>query len=153
VKLSQAKLPILDVAARAAGFSVFLDLARRAGLDALLADSRRYTIFAPTDDAFAKFPAGALAKLKRSEHADLLRAVVLTHVVVGGVRTAALAGRRIRGKSVEGNELVIDGAGAITVNGARVTRSDIIAANGVLHGLDRVIWPRRFQGAAAAMTE
>ena len=132
--------------ARAAGeFETFLSAVERAGLSPLLQGTARYTIFAPTDEAFAKVSRDELAKLMAP--GKLLKAVVSIHLVAGEVRTARLVGRRIRGKSVEGGELVITGAKAIDVNGAILVRADILAANGVLHGIDRVLWPKLAQRA------
>jgi|CXWL01.1.fsa_nt_gi uncharacterized surface protein with fasciclin (FAS1) repeats len=136
----------LIAAARAAGeFETFLAAVERAGLSGLLQGPARYTVFAPTDEAFAKLSSDEAAKL--SAPGKLLTAVVSIHLVAGEVRAARLAGRRIRGKSVEGGELVITGAKAIDVNGAIVVRPDILAANGVLHGIDRLLWPKLAQRA------
>ena len=131
----------LIAAARAAGeFETFLAALERAGLSGRLQGAARYTVFAPTDEAFAKLSSDEAAKLMAP--GKLLTAVVSLHLVAGEVRATRLAGRRIRGKSVDGGELVITGANEIDVNGAIVVRPDILAANGVLHGIDRLLWPK-----------
>jgi uncharacterized surface protein with fasciclin (FAS1) repeats len=135
-----AELGIISTLARAGGFSTFLSLAEQAGLAKRLKRPGRFTLFAPTDEAFAKFPATTLERLRRPARADLLGAVVAAHLVAGQVLTPRLAGRRIRGASVQGTELVINGIGAIRVNGALIVRPDIMAANGVIHGIDKVLW-------------
>jgi uncharacterized surface protein with fasciclin (FAS1) repeats len=133
---------LLAAAERAGGFSSFLAAMAQAGLGSVLTGKRRYTIFAPTDEAFAAFPESTREKLMSPDQIELLKAVIAVHLVSGQVRTERLRGRRIRGKSVEGSELVINGAEAISVNGAFIVRPDIAAANGVLHGIDKVLWPK-----------
>jgi uncharacterized surface protein with fasciclin (FAS1) repeats len=142
---------LIDAAEQAGGFDTFLSVVREAGLESLLAGAAKHTVFAPTDEAFAKFPQATLDKLAAPEQRELLTAVVSMHLVAGQVRTERLKGKRIRGKSVQGGELVINGADAVTVNGAVIVRPDISAANGVLHGIDRVLWPKlaRDQSEAA----
>jgi uncharacterized surface protein with fasciclin (FAS1) repeats len=145
--VAEKKRDLLSAAAEAGGFTTFLSLAEQAGLPELL-KAGRHTIFAPTDEAFAKFPAEATEKLGLPEQRALLRAVVTGHLVAGQVLTRQLAGKRIRGKSVGGGELVIAGAKKFTVNGATIVRPDIMAANGVLHGVDKVLWPTRREAGA-----
>jgi len=109
-----------------------------AGLAATLKGPSRYTIFAPTDEAFDGLTDRMRDKLNPKE-------LVFVHLVSGQMLSQRLRGRRIRGKSVQGSELVIDGVGPISVNGALVVRPDIMAGNGVLHGIDKVLWPKRAQ--------
>jgi uncharacterized surface protein with fasciclin (FAS1) repeats len=144
---------LLAAMAGVGGFTTFLSLAKQAGLAKQLKGPGRYTLFAPTDEAFAKVSAGVLDKLKQPSQRDLLKAIVAMHLVTGQVLTPRLAGRRIRGKSAHGAELVINGAKAITVNGAAVVRPDIVAANGVIHGIDRVLWPKLAAQSEHAVSE
>jgi uncharacterized surface protein with fasciclin (FAS1) repeats len=138
-------------AAEAAGeFKTFLSLARKIGVDTLLSGVAFHTIFAPTDEAFGKFPKATLDKLTGPDHSDLLRAVVEGHVVVGQLYSARVQGKRITGKSLGGSELVIVGSSKTTVNGAVLIRPDILASNGVIHGIDRVLWPKQQAEALAA---
>lgn len=141
---------LIDAAEQAGGFDTFLSVVRKAGLEELLAGAGKHTIFAPTDEAFAKFSQATLDKLNSPEQRELLTAVVSVHLVAGQVRTERLKGKRIRGKSVEGSELVINGADIMTINGAVIVRPDISAANGVLHGIDRVLWPKFAQRESEA---
>lgn len=133
---------LIDAAEQAGGFGMFLSIVRQAGLADLLAGPGKHTVFAPTDEAFAKFPQATLESLNSPDQRELLTAVVSVHLVAGQVRTERLKGKRIRGKSVQGSELVINGADSITINGAVIVRPDIAAANGVLHGIDKVLWPK-----------
>jgi len=140
---------VLTVAARAGGFGIFHDLAQRAGLAEALKSGARYTMFAPTDDAFTSLPAETLDRLMQPEQAAALKAMVMGHVVAGQMLSQRLAGKRIRGKSMQGGELVLKGADVISVNDATIVRPDIMAANGVIHGIDKVLWaPQRKRQAA-----
>lgn len=143
-------LTILQAGQRAGGFGRFFALVERADLCELLQSAGKFTLFPPTDEAFAKLAPDAQARVGADADLGVLKGVVLMHVVKGQVLTARLAGRRIRGGSVEGSELTINGASTITVNGAKVVRPDIMAANGVLHGIDAVLWPKSVgQGKAS----
>ncbi len=113
-----------------------------AGLAATLKGPSRYTLFAPTDEAFDGLTDAMRGNLNPKDKAAL-KELVLVHLVSGQMLSQRLRGRRIRGKSMQGSELVIDGAEAISVNGALVVRPDIMAGNGVLHGIDTVLWPKR----------
>lgn len=133
---------MLQAAERAGCFSEFLAAIARAGMSDVLVGPKRHTVFAPTDAAFAKSSKATLVKLKSVPGGAALRAFVAVHLVAGQVSTERLKGRRIRGKSVEGSELVINGAEIITVNGAAIVRPDIAAVNGVWHGIDTMLWPK-----------
>ena len=144
----KANLPeanLIQAAKAAGGFNTFLGMAQRAGLTSILEGAGPYTIFAPTDEAFAKIPRSARDKLMPGSQVELLKAIVSGHLVSGRMLSQRLQGRRIRGKSVQGGELLIDGGEAISVNGAQVVRPDIVAENGVLHGIDKVLWPKGAQ--------
>lgn len=142
---------LIQAAAAAGGFRAFVAAVERAGLAVTLKGPGRYTVFAPTDEAFAKLPNDMLEKLMRENQTELLKSVVRMHLVSGQMLTQRLQGRRICGKSVAGSDLVINGAEAISINGAIIVRPDIIARNGVLHGIDKVLWPKlgQRQGEAA----
>ncbi|NDC57750.1 MAG: fasciclin domain-containing protein [Alphaproteobacteria bacterium] len=141
---------LFDVAVDSGHFSVFLKAAESVGLRDTLESGGPFTLFAPTDAAFDKFPATTLAKLLRPEHAPLLRTVLLFHFAPGVVPARRFAGTRIRAKSFEGGDLFIDGSDGIAVNRARVVAPDITATNGVIHGIDRVLWPKRPEADAPA---
>lgn len=145
-----AAADLIEAAAGAGGFSTFLALVERAGLSALLRGAARHTVFAPTDEAFAGLASASREKLAASDKSAFLQSVVKGHLVVGRVRLDRFVGRRIRGKSVDGGELVIAGTEGVSVNGAIVVRPDIMAVNGVLHGVDRLLWPEQKAGRKAA---
>lgn len=130
---------LIQLARRVGGFDVFVAMLERAGLVEALSGANKHTLFAPGDESFDK---PTLAKLNRDDQAALLVAMVKVHLVVGQVLTARLKGRRIRGASLEGSELVINSARVVTVNGATVVRPDLVACNGVIHGIDKVLWPK-----------
>lgn len=142
---------VLQVARRSGGFATFLEMVETLDLGDMLDLPAKHTLFAPTDEAFSKVPKATLAKLKRPEEKLLLKAVVTMHLAAGQVVIERLKGRRIRGKSIEGSDLVISGVGAGVVNGAAIVRPDIMAANGVLHGIDRVLWPKLPRAAAESV--
>lgn len=133
---------LIELARRVGGFDVFVAMIEQAGLVETLSGADKHTLFAPDDESFDKIPKSTLAKLYQSEHADLRIAVVKAHLIAGQVLTARLKGRRIRGASVEGSELVINSARVVSVNGATVVRPDLLASNGVIHGIDKLLWPK-----------
>lgn len=141
---------IIDAAEVAGAFSTFLALLKKSGVDAILRGVSSHTVFAPTDDAFGQFPRATLDKLSGPEHAPLLKSLIEGHLVVGQLYSARIQGKRISGKSLGGSELVIVGKSKTTVNGAVLILPDILASNGVIHGIDRVIWPKQKTEAFAA---
>lgn len=143
---------LMDVAEATGEYSVFLSLMRKVGADSVFRGVVSHTIFAPTDEAFAKFPQATLEKLSGADHAPLLKSVIEGHVLVGQLYSARAQGKRISGKSLGGSELVIVGGSKTTVNGAVVVRPDILASNGVVHGIDRVLWPKHETQAQAAVS-
>lgn len=130
---------IVDVAAEAGQFSTLIAAVKAAGLEATLRGSGPFTVFAPTDEAFAALPAGTLDALLADP--AKLTAVLTYHVVPGRV-LAADAMKLTGAKTVNGAELKLKaGQGGVTVDGAKVVATDIMAANGVIHVIDRVILP------------
>jgi uncharacterized surface protein with fasciclin (FAS1) repeats len=130
---------IVDTATAAGQFKTLTSLLERSGLAPTLKGPGPYTVFAPTDAAFAKVPRSTLKRLaaNRSE----LRAVLLYHVVKGRVTASELA-RHQSVRTLEGGSLrVRSQGGEIRVNRARVVRSDITASNGVIHVINRVLIP------------
>ncbi len=132
---------LLAVAAASGEFSIFIDLVARAGLTNTLQGAGPYTLFAPTDDAFEKLPAATLTKLRAPARKTALRAMTAYHFALGEVHTKRFLGKRIRAKSMQGGDLSITGIEGVAVNGASFVLPDIQAANGVLHGVDTVLWP------------
>jgi uncharacterized surface protein with fasciclin (FAS1) repeats len=133
-----------DLVATAVGAGQFNTLAaalKAAGLVEALQGKGPFTVFAPTDAAFAALPAGTLENLLKPENKDQLTAILKLHVIPARVDSVAAA-RGASAASLQGQTLVtkLDGD-AVTVNGARVTTADVDASNGVIHVIDRVLLP------------
>jgi len=102
-----------------------------------------FTVFAPTDAAFAKLPAGKVAELLKPENKARLVSVLTYHVVPGRVMSGALAGKVTNAATVQGQSVKIDATGAgVMVDGAKVSAADIAATNGVIHVIDTVNLPK-----------
>ncbi len=132
---------IVETAVAAGSFKTLAKLLTDAGLVATLQGPGPFTVFAPTDEAFAKVPAATLAALGKDKEA--LKAVLLYHVVAGKVMAAdalKLAGKGA--KTVNGAEAKITVMGGVPmINQAHITKTDILAKNGVIHVIDAVILP------------
>ncbi len=115
---------------------------KAAGLAAALKGAGPWTVFAPTDEAFAKLPRDTFDSLLQWENRDRLAALVRKHVVPGRVVTSAIAGQRLSIATVGDDNIYIDAVSGMTVDGAAVTRPDIEATNGIIHVIDRVILPQ-----------
>ncbi|HKK14639.1 MAG TPA: fasciclin domain-containing protein [Gammaproteobacteria bacterium] len=133
-----AKADLVDTAAGAGDFSTLVTAIKAAGLENTLRDGGPYTVFAPTNAAFAKLPAGALQSLLDDPQA--LAQVLTYHVVPGRVMAADVMGLS-SATTVEGRSVAIGTAGGVTVNQARVVKTDILASNGVIHVIDSVLLP------------
>ena len=130
---------IVDTAVAAGSFNTLATALKAAGLVETLKGKGPFTVFAPTDDAFKKLPAGTLEKLL-ADKAQLTK--VLTYHVVAGKVMAADVVKLTSAKTVEGSEVKIAVAnGAVKVNDANVVKTDIGASNGVIHVIDTVILP------------
>ncbi len=136
------KKDLVDTAAGAGTFNTLVAAVDAAGLVDTLKGEGPFTIFAPTDEAFAALPEGTVEELLKPENKDQLIAILTYHVVPGKVMAADVAGAETTASSVQGGELMIDGTDGVTVNGASVTQADIEASNGVIHVIDQVILPQ-----------
>ena len=136
--------PAADIAATAVSAGSFNTLAaalQAAGLVDTLKGDGPFTVFAPTDEAFARLPAGTVESLLKPENREQLVAVLTYHVVPGKVKAADVV-KLTSAKTVNGQEVSIQVAdGGVSVDGARVTATDIAASNGVIHVTDSVILP------------
>jgi len=133
---------IVDTAVAAGNFTVLAEALGKAGLvDALKGDGP-FTVFAPTDDAFAKLPDGTLDKLTKEE----LTAILTYHVVASEVPSSAVKAGPV--KMLSGISAFLGTEGGVTINGAKVTTPDIEATNGVIHVIDTVILPPNLVDAA-----
>lgn len=114
---------------------------KSAGLADMLMASGNYTVFAPTDAAFAKLPAGTVEMLMRPENRDKLRAVLQYHVVPGNV-SAAQVMKMTNARTVSGKNIAISMMGDhVMVGNAHVVKADVMASNGVVHVIDTVLMP------------
>lgn len=137
-----AEANIVETAKEAGTFNTLLAAAEAAGLAETLADGGPFTVFAPTDDAFAALPEGTVDELLLPENKDKLVEILQYHVVEGETMSDALAGTTTTVTALNGGELEIDGTGdGVTVNGAAVTTADVDASNGVIHVVDEVLMP------------
>jgi uncharacterized surface protein with fasciclin (FAS1) repeats len=136
---TEAPMTIVDVASAAGGFTTLLAAAEAAGLVETLMGDGPFTVFAPTDEAFAALPEGTLDSLLADPEA--LKQILLYHVVSGSVLAADVVGLDTA-TSVEGSEIdiTVDGD-KVMVNDANVVATDIMASNGVIHVIDKVILP------------
>jgi uncharacterized surface protein with fasciclin (FAS1) repeats len=131
---------IVEAAVAAGNFKTLTTLLKRAGLVKALEGKGPYTVFAPTDAAFAKVPDATLARLARNR--AKLRSVLLLHVAEGRL-TAANVTKRRTVKTLNGQRLAIRvRGGKVFVGGARVVTADVTASNGVIHAINKVLLPR-----------
>jgi uncharacterized surface protein with fasciclin (FAS1) repeats len=133
---------IIDTAVAAGSFDTLVAALEAADLVRLLQDRGPYTIFAPTDEAFAALPAGTVASLLEPENRDQLVSILTYHVVAGEVMAADALGTTVLAPTLHGAGLTLDGTGiGVTVNDANVTTADIVADNGIIHAIDVVLMP------------
>jgi len=133
-------MDIVDTAKDAGNFSTLLAAAEAAGLVETLKGDGPFTVFAPTDDAFAALPEGTVDSLLLPENKDQLTSILTYHVVPGKVMSGDLSDG-MTAETVQGGEVTIGTEGGVTVNAANVVTADIEASNGVIHVIDGVILP------------
>lgn len=133
---------IVNTASAAGSFKTLVTAVKAAGLVDTLKGKGPFTVFAPTDEAFAKLPNGALDNLLKPENKKQLVAILTYHVVPGKVMSKDLAGQKTMAKSVEGSEIAVDATNGVKVDNAKVVKADIQASNGVIHAIDAVIMPK-----------
>lgn len=132
---------IVDTAVAAGQFKTLAAALNGAGLVSTLKGSGPFTVFAPTDAAFAKLPAGTVEDLLKPQNKDKLAAILTYHVVPGRVMAADVT-KLQQAKTVNGKTLNVSTKGSgVMINDANVTRTDIAASNGVIHVVDTVILP------------
>jgi len=134
---AQAK-DIVETAVGAGNFKTLATALTAAGLIDTLKGNGPFTVFAPTDAAFAKIPKADLDALLKDK--AKLTAVLTYHVVAGKVMAADVKAGKV--KTVQGSEITVVTTGGVTVDGAKVSATDIVASNGVIHVIDSVILPK-----------
>lgn len=133
---------IVDIAASNDDFSTLVAAVTAADLVDTLKSDGPFTVFAPTNAAFAALPEGTVETLLLPENKDQLVKVLTYHVVPGAVTSDALVGKRLSVKTVQGQTLHVNGRNGVHVNQSRVTTADILATNGVIHVIDKVLLPK-----------
>jgi uncharacterized surface protein with fasciclin (FAS1) repeats len=131
---------IVDTAVDAGSFKTLVAAVEAAGLVETLKGAGPFTVFAPTDDAFAALPAGTVEDLLKPENKDKLTQILTYHVVPGKVMSSDLS-NGMKAATVAGPEVTIMTEGGVKVDAANVTTADIEATNGVIHVIDAVIMP------------
>ncbi len=133
---------IVDTAVAAGSFTTLVAAVKAAGLVETLNGKGPFTVFAPSDTAFAKLPAGTVEDLVKPENKAKLAKILTLHVLPGAIMAKDVAGKRMSQKSVQGEELQVDGTDGVTVSGSKVSSADIACSNGVIHVIDTVIMPK-----------
>ena len=132
---------IVDTAMANDRFTTLVAAVKAAGLVDTLKGDGPFTLFAPTNDAFAKLPAGTVESLLKPENKAQLVAVLTYHVVPGKVMSGDLAGKKMAAATAQGSDVDIDATNGVMVDNATVVSADIVADNGVIHVIDTVILP------------
>ena len=133
---------IVDTAVAAGSFETLVAAVQAADLVDVLKGEGPFTVFAPTDEAFAALPEGTVENLLLPENRDQLVSILTYHVVPGEVMAKDAEGATVDLETVQGASVTVDGTGeTVTVNGATVIDADITADNGVIHVIDAVIMP------------
>jgi uncharacterized surface protein with fasciclin (FAS1) repeats len=132
---------LVDTAVAAGSFKTLAAGLQAADLIAALKGKGPFTVFAPSDDAFAKLPKGTLDTLLKPVNKDKLQGILLYHVVKGRIPSSSIKGSAAP-KTLQGAALDVKaGAKGVTVNGAKVIKADVTAKNGVIHVIDAVLLP------------
>lgn len=137
---------IVELASGDPNLSTLVAAVSAAGLVDTLSGPGPFTVFAPTNAAFAALPAGTVENLLLPENVDALRNILTYHVVPGAVTSGQLIGTRQSVATVQGGTVDINGVQSklnfgVQVNGAQVTQADLVASNGVVHVIDEVLLP------------
>ena len=139
---SHTKMDIVDTAVKAGSFNTLVAAVQAAGLAETLKGEGPFTVFAPTDDAFAKLPAGTLDDLLKPENKDKLAAILTYHVVSGKVMAKDVMTMK-EAETVNGQSVMVSmEADTVMIDNAKVVTADIECTNGVIHVIDTVILPK-----------
>ena len=136
----EKKIDIVETAIAAGNFSTLAKALTAAGLVATLKGDGPFTVFAPTDEAFAKLPQATLSDLLKPENKEKLTSILTYHVVPGKI-TASQVANISKAVTVQGQSLTVDTKDGVKINGAKVIAADVEASNGVIHVIDTVLLP------------
>jgi uncharacterized surface protein with fasciclin (FAS1) repeats len=132
---------IVDVAAGTGTHNTLVTAIKAADLVGTLKGKGPFTVFAPTDAAFAKLPKGTLDNLLKPENKAQLTEILTYHVVPSKIMSGDIKGKKASPKTVEGASLAVDATSGVMVDEATVTAADVNASNGVIHVIDTVLMP------------
>lgn len=134
-------MTVVEIAAGNEDFSTLVAAVKAAGLAETLSGDGPFTVFAPTNEAFAKLPEGTVETLLKPENKEKLVAILTYHVVAGKVMAAEVKTGKVA--TVNGKEATIEVKdGAVMIDAAKVVKTDIVGKNGVIHVIDSVILPK-----------
>ena len=139
--MTDTKHDIVDTAVAAGSFTTLVAAVGAAGLVDTLKGEGPFTVFAPSDNAFAALPAGTVDDLVKPENKAKLTEILLLHVLPGAVMAADVSGKVLDPATAGGATVHVDGTDGVTVNGAKVVTADIACTNGVIHVIDKVLLP------------
>jgi len=143
-----ARLSVVSIADRA-GFYIFAGALRSSDYYDTLETAGPFTVFAPADAAFGTMSPVVLDRILHRDRTEL-HLLLGYHFASGRVAAARFAGKRIRATMRMGGEVLVDGRNGLKANGARVIKPDLDAANGVVHGIDALLWPREASASLGA---
>ena len=132
---------IVEIASGNKDFSTLVAAVVAAGLAETLSGNGPFTVFAPTNEAFAKLPAGTVEELLKPENKAKLASILTYHVVAGKVLSKDLSNGQ-KAKTVNGQEITVAIGDGVKIENAKVTKADLEASNGVIHVIDSVIMPK-----------
>jgi len=135
-------MTLLDLASSTEGFATLTAAITAAGLAEGFQGEGPVTVFAPTDDAFAALPAGVLDALLLPKNQELLVKILAYHLIEGNVLAADIVDGDVA--TAEGQNVTLKTGEFVTVNGSKVIAADVVASNGVIHGIDAVLLPPDF---------
>lgn len=133
---------IIETAIDAGNFKTLVAAVKAADLVETLKSKGPFTVFAPTDNAFAKLPAGTVEELLKPENKAKLAGILTYHVLPSAVMAADIAGKKMNAKTVQGTDIAVDATSAVMINTATVLTADIATSNGVIHVIDGVLLPK-----------
>ncbi len=137
-KAPMAQADIVDTAVSAGSFNTLVTAVKAAGLVQTLKGAGPYTVFAPTDEAFAKIPKAQLDALIADK--DALKKVLLYHVVSGKVSSGDVVKLK-SAKTAQGSDVMIDASSGVMINSSKVVMADVMTSNGIIHAIDTVLMP------------
>jgi len=141
IAYKKEKMDIVDTAVSAGSFKTLAAALQAAGLVETLKGKGPFTVFAPTDEAFAKLPPGTVEALLKPENKAKLVGILTYHVVAGNVKAADVVKLK-SAETVQGQSVAIDATNGVKINGANVVKADIDCGNGVIHVIDTVLLPK-----------